>query len=136
MYKVRFKVEERFYRNNAGKLGLRYITRLLQSDTISEEEIITKLSSATNISESKIQYIFLALKDELLKAIIDGRPVDVPFLGRFKLSMKSKSTTNQQDAGLKMIEKLGVNFFPNKNLTSKIDKQNILFKRVYSKEEK
>lgn len=136
MYKVRFKVEERFYRNNAGKLGLKYITRLLQSDKISEDEIITKLSTATNISESKIQYIFLALKDELLKAIMDGRPVDVPFLGRFKLSMKSKATTNQQEAGLKMIEKLGVNFFPNKNLTSKIDKQNILFKRVYSKEEK
>ena len=56
--KIKYKVEERTYRNNMGQLHIGYITRLLVGKKIDETAFAAALGKATNMSvPTKTRYI-------------------------------------------------------------------------------
>ena len=91
--KIKYKVEERTYRNNMGQLHIGYITRLLVGKKIDETAFAAALGKATNMSAPKVNYIMMETAEYVMRRLFEGSSVSVPKLGTFKLAQKPCSDT-------------------------------------------
>lgn len=128
--KIKFKVEERKFRNNMGQLHIGYITRLLVGKKIDEDTFVSALGKATGMSVPKVNYIMMETADYVLRRLFEGSSVSIPKVGTFKLSLKSKAVTRRQDAGVPAMESISVNFQPSVEIKNKLQINNLQFKQV------
>lgn len=128
--KIKYKVEERKFRNNMGQLHIGYVTRLLVGKKIDETTFATALSKATNISAPKVNYIMMETAEYVMRRLFEGSTVSVPKLGTFKLSLKSHAVTLRRQAGVSAMDSININFQPCVEIKKKLQINNLQFKEV------
>lgn len=128
MNKIRYTIDERLFRNDRGQLHLGYVTRLLNSEKIDQNMFLYKLSKATSIAEPKLLFVLHSMTEIMLKNLYNGSPVQVPKLGTFSLSLKSSAVVNKKDAGVKAMQRVSVNYWPDLDIKKQLSLNNLAFK--------
>lgn len=130
--KIKFKVEERTYRNNMGQLHIGYITRLLVGKKIDETAFAAALGKATNMSVPKVNYVMMETAEYVMRRLFEGSSVSVPKLGTFKLSLKSHAVIQKRQAGVSAMDSITIKFQPCVEIKRKLQIPNLQFKEVDS----
>lgn len=130
MKAVKYKVNERMFRNNRGELRIGYVTQLKADEKLTSGDVLEILHKRTGIHEPKIEFILMNLQEVLLQGFYQGRPVEVPHIGTFRLGLRSEAKVRKQDAGKKAMMRLIVNFMPHMQIKKRTELNNIKFQEV------
>lgn len=110
MKKIRLSVTERLVRNSKGIWAQKYITRLTTAGRVTEEKFIEEVAKQSGLTEARTLAVIKAMGDITMKHLTQNDIVVVPYLGYFRLGLRTTAKTRRGDAGAKAINSALVNF--------------------------
>mgnify|MGYP003293326705 CR=1 FL=1 len=110
MSKIKYKVEERLVHDNRGNKRLRYVTQVVAGTRMEGDALLRHASRELNMPTWQVEGVLSVVGELLREALDEGRPVEVPHIGRFRVSIRSRATDSPKEAGAKAVTKIGVNF--------------------------
>lgn len=129
MKKVRFTIDERKFRNNRGELRIGYVTRLLPGDRIDRDKFIDQMCKATGMTGPRVEFVLSQASEIMTKHLLNGSLVDMPHIGTFRLGLSSTATVRKQDAGVKAMKYMKVNYNPALKIKKLTDLGNMAFQQ-------
>ena len=110
----------------------KYITSPVRYSTISTEDLLKYASQNSGIPKAQMMAAFYAINQQVEQFILKGHTLQLGTLGYFFLSVKTKSTDTEEDAGVDAVKKLALKFRQSKQMSIMIS-QNVQFDCVNKK---
>ena len=83
----------------------KYITSPVRYSTISTEDLLKYASQNSGIPKAQMMAAFYAINQQVEQFILNGHTLQLGTLGYFFLSVKTKATNAEKDAGVDAIKK-------------------------------
>lgn len=112
----------------------KYITSPVRYSTISTEDLLKYASQNSGIPKAQMMAAFYAINQQVEQFILNGHALQLGTLGYFFLSVKTKATDTEEDAGVDAVKKLALKFRQSKQMAVMIS-QNVQFDCLNKKEE-
>lgn len=104
----------------------KYITSPVRYSTISTEDLLKYASQNSGIPKAQMMAAFYAINQQVEQFILNGHTLQLGTLGYFFLSVKTKATDAEKDAGVDAVKKLALKFRQSKQMGIIIS-QNVQF---------
>ena len=112
----------------------KYITSPVRYSTISTEDLLKYASQNSGIPKAQMMAAFYAINQQVEQFILNGHTLQLGTLGYFFLSVKTKATDAEKDAGVDAVKKLALKFRQSKQMGIMIS-QNVQFDCLNNKDE-
>ena len=90
----------------------RYVTRLAPAEKVKGDEFLTLCSEKGHVPRYQVESVLGLVGEVMLGLLREGKPVEVPQLGVFRLGLEGRATDSHEEAGMKAISKTTVNYLP------------------------
>ena len=90
----------------------RYVTRITPAERVKGDEFLTLCSKRGHVPRYQVESTLGLVGEVMLGLLCEGKPVEVPQVGVFRLGLEGKATDSREDAGVKAISKTTVNYLP------------------------
>ena len=104
----------------------KYITSPVRYSTISTEDLLKYASQNSGIPKAQMMAAFYAINQQVEQFILNGHALQLGTLGYFFLSVKTKATDVEEEAGVDAVKKLALKFRQSKQMAVMIS-QNVQF---------
>ena len=99
-------------RDSKGNMHHRYVTRLAPAEKVKGDEFLTLCSEKGRVPRYQVESTLGLVGEVMLEQLREGKPVEVPQVGVFRLGLEGRATDSREEAGLKAISKTTVNYLP------------------------
>ena len=99
-------------RDSKGNMHQRYVTRLAPSERVKGDEFLALCSERGHVPRYQVESTLGLVGEVMLEQLREGKPVEVPQVGVFRLGLEGRATDSREEAGLKVISKTTVNYLP------------------------
>ena len=99
-------------RDSKGNMHHRYVTRLAPAEKVKGDEFLTLCSKKGRVPRYQVESTLGLVGEVMLEQLREGKPVEVPQVGVFRLGLEGRATDSREEAGLKAINKTTVNYLP------------------------
>ena len=99
-------------RDSKGNMHHRYVTRIVGGEKVKGDEFLTLCSERGHVPRYQVESVLGLVGEVMLELLREGKPVEVPQVGVFRLGLEGKATESREEAGLKAISKTTVNYHP------------------------
>lgn len=97
--------------------------RIVNSEVVDEDALAKIMSESDVYTRGQIKGILTTLSEMMAKLLFEGKTIELPYLGSFKLSIGTNNVIAPSATGsIHSIEVRGVNFQPCKELMDRISK--------------
>ena len=109
--------------------------RAFLSPTITDDELIQHIASDSKVERTKVFTIHSAIKKQIVELLCNGHQLEIPHLGKLKLSVNSKGTQTAEEynAGT-CIRKVRIILTPNQEIKDALKKVKYQKKFVKTKD--
>lgn len=104
----------------------KYITTPVRYSTISTEDLLKYASQNSGIPKAQMMAAFYAINQQVEQFILNGHTLQLGTLGYFFLSVKTKASDTEEDAGVDAVKRLALKFRQSKQMGVMIS-QNVQF---------
>ncbi|MCK9163738.1 MAG: HU family DNA-binding protein [Bacteroidales bacterium] len=108
--------------------GLKYVAVISRNGSMSEEQLIERIASASSLAENDVLSAIRALQMEIVNATMNGITVHLNQLGNFTPYLKANAMETIEEVDAKTIKRVKVNFNPNARFKSKLKSSNFEYR--------
>ena len=109
---IQLEISNKLVRDSRGGMHHRYVTRLAPAERVKGDEFLTLCSEKGHVPRYQVESVLGLVGEVMLGLLREGKPVEVPQVGVFRLGLEGKATESREEAGLKAISKITVNYHP------------------------
>ena len=109
---IQLEISNKMVRDSRGSMHQRYVTRLAPSERVKGDEFLTLCSEKGHVPRFQVESVLGLVGEVMLGLLREGKPVEVPQLGVFRLGLEGRATDSREEAGMKAISKTTVNYLP------------------------
>ena len=99
-------------RDSKGNMHHRYVTRLAPAEKVKGDEFLALCSERGRVPRYQVESTLGLVGEVMLEQLREGKPVEVPQVGVFRLGLEGRATDSREEAGLNAINKTTVNYLP------------------------
>lgn len=85
-----------------------------------ERDVAKEIADETTLNPKEAEMSIYQLQKVVVKALLDGKTVQLGELGTFQLTVKSKGVDDEKDANASLAEKINIRFMPSSSLKKAI----------------
>ena len=109
---IQLEISNKLVRDSQGGMHHRYVTRLAPVERVKGDEFLSLCSERGHVPRYQVESVLGLVGEVMLELLREGKPVEVPQVGVFRLGVEGKATDSREEAGLKAISKTTVNYHP------------------------
>ena len=98
----------------------REVARAVRYSTIDADSVVRYASQSASVPESSLRACALAIREAISYFVCNGHNVNMGRLGIFGLKTKIASTDDAEEAGAKLVKRIGISFAPSQELKNKL----------------
>ena len=99
-------------RDSKGGMHQRYVTRLAPVERVKGDEFLSLCSERGHVPRYQVESVLGLVGEVMLELLREGKPVEVPQVGVFRLGVEGRATDSREEAGISAISKITVNYHP------------------------
>jgi len=114
-------------RGNGSTMGSRerYFTQLHSKGKVGKKQYLSFCRESCGVKRDEMLSALGVISCTILSLVLDGYTVDVPHLGKFKLSTRSRTALDRQDAGKQAIQFVKMVYRPSPEMQKYFCKDNV-----------
>ena len=109
---IQLEISDKLVRDSKGNMHQRYVTRLAPAEKVKGDEFLALCSEKGHVPRYQVESTLGLVGEVMLEQLREGKPVEVPQVGVFRLGLEGRATDSREEAGMKAISKTTVNYLP------------------------
>ena len=119
---IPLETTERIVQTTDGSREIRYFTAVRRTGKVSRDQMVSDITRRYGIAAPQVQAVLSAVAEYLTDQTLEGRVVEVPFLGLFKVVVRAKTTSDARDGGEQAVTRVKMNFLPCRDIIKAIER--------------